>query len=1348
MKIAAVSLVIGALLLMTSSPVAGQLDGLSIDLIEGLNDSQVVALVADILLRNPALLHRLEPIPFAIGPVLNEISKLRIEISSSVLNWILDSLPAWLNNPDFLTGVHCLVNNIKKVNITDLVATQNYTILMYGVVARTEYSHVIEDFLMAEGANITKAIGLDQHIAEKLLPFVVHSAGTFLRQDGPALIRILVQEFNMINRTGLETLNGPRLISAILTRINYSELFGKLYQLPSVKGIVHTGFQVIGLDPALGDKLVPELFHGLEEIVNITIGQINQLNLTALAGLYKANITDVDLLHEINYLDILKSTFLPKIGSLVLKYVRESAVGVLKLFVEELNLVPKKNVLFFLLNPQTLSNVLEKFDWGEFLTKLLENFGKPVFDLVGLNPVIGKVLAPVIAKDLPNLLKFTIQDLNKIDVSLVENPPNGTSPLVVIVKELDVANILHEFVKLKGLQWDDIMGLNTGIALMLLDWTSERVVSFLKNETYNLLSIFIEEVKQVDTAGLDPSNAEEYAGGIMSRLAWSKMLSTIIGDQKDLVFSLLNLDSLKTIDTESITRLMQPVLGVLPNVLAVVSDSLSDANFTNIPANASVLDILRQVNIKTLWQDTINMILPPKSASNQKPKYNLSLRSAALQSKDVQEIAPTCGPDTRGFLLNAISESWAMEMLDASGKPTPGLLKGSLHMMGSYDECLAIKADLLTEENTTRSFGGRYCRVAFDLPKSLLVSLLPNLATQKLYGMKTTVSIGVCLPDSCVSQDVNNFFENGMASGLGLSPLSVTCNESEDLASDQSAILVLAISAAIILLVGAATITHLCKWGRGQTNGMPSGMRMYEDYNNHGYDAYESADPDTDSKTTTTTTTTTTSFSNGSVKGDLLSESTKLKNRPETKTDLDHQANGFDDLNRVEFTKTSDIGKRIVLSFSAVQSISQLMSYRRAANAIDCIHGIRTISILWIMLGNTYIYNILPVTDSPLAVDMLDALEIMKRFTFQAVMGAHYGIDTFLLISGCLITYRILSKFEKFEKFKWKTLLGVFFHRYIRLTPTYIMVLVIFVYWYRYLGTGPSWPESIAVADKCRTDWWHHILYINNLVGIQGNDAFHQCMTWSFFLALLMQFYLITPILLLLATFSYRLAGAVIFLLMAAGITATGIKEHEFGGDLLSMMEDHGDYWNNVFVAPWCRISSYCIGMMLALVIMKSNEGKIKKLPLWSATIGWITAIIIGVFVVYINYTKYQPDVEEWTRDMEAAYEAIGRPLWCLCVAWVIYACFTGRGGLINSFLSWRGFLPLSRLTFAVYLVHPIWMVFFMYTKRDLVYLLNDYGMTYLFIGHSVMSFGIAFLVAVLFEKPFCNLARAVFKNK
>lgn len=49
-------------------------------------------------------------------------------------------------------------------------------------------------------------------------------------------------------------------------------------------------------------------------------------------------------------------------------------------------------------------------------------------------------------------------------------------------------------------------------------------------------------------------------------------------------------------------------------------------------------------------------------------------------------------------------------------------------------------------------------------------------------------------------------------------------------------------------------------------------------------------------------------------------------------------------------------------------------------------------------------------------------------------------------------------------------------------------------------------------------------------------------------------------------------------------------------------------------------------------------------------------------------------------------YAGLSRFSWAIVVAWVIFACIKGYGGIVNSFLSWTVFMPLGRLCFCVYL--------------------------------------------------------------
>ena len=59
-------------------------------------------------------------------------------------------------------------------------------------------------------------------------------------------------------------------------------------------------------------------------------------------------------------------------------------------------------------------------------------------------------------------------------------------------------------------------------------------------------------------------------------------------------------------------------------------------------------------------------------------------------------------------------------MLDAAGKPPPGILRGGLHWPGSFDECLAIQP-------TNKTYNTRYCRVALNVPDALIKSLIGDV---------------------------------------------------------------------------------------------------------------------------------------------------------------------------------------------------------------------------------------------------------------------------------------------------------------------------------------------------------------------------------------------------------------------------------------------------------------------------------------------------------------------------------------------------------------------------------------------------------------------------------------------
>ncbi|XP_060580455.1 uncharacterized protein LOC132737209 [Ruditapes philippinarum] len=627
------------------------------------------------------------------------------------------------------------------------------------------------------------------------------------------------------------------------------------------------------------------------------------------------------------------------------------------------------------------------------------------------------------------------------------------------------------------------------------------------------------------------------------------------------------------------------------------------------------------------------------------------------------------------------------------------------------------------------------------------------------YGVPLTLSVGLCLPDSCHHDDIEGLLNLGLLGSLfNLTVDQAICTEDQHFKTDDKAHAIIIILGALVLLViVSSTIELFCLQRRHKQGNIrdlfsPSDLSFND---NNGYvDMPTSGDlknenDGNDSENVTENNNKISVIQTGDIKTEMKDLSNMKFTRPgkqKKKPVLDISVDSDLTENIIDKSDISDerILSKWMRSFSIFTNIPAILNPETKDDVIPCIYGLRVLTILWIVLGNTYLYVAQSLSEVPVAVDMMDSFDLMQRFTMQAVMAAPFASDTFFVISGCLISYWFLHRCQYQDgKVSIKTWLKFYLGKYWKMTPPYMLIMITFVYLYMYLGDGPIWPKEIAVADSCRTDWWKHLLYISNLIGVDGVEPQNQCMAWSWYIAVNMQFYLISPIILSFTVFSWSMGLAITGIVGVAGIVAAGVKESQYPGEILTSRMDGGEYWNNVFIKPWCRVSTYCVGIALGFVLENWYHKKINKII---ATVGWFLAISIGILLVYIPYTKYVEGLEPWTSTQMAVYEALGRPVWAVCVAWVIYACTSGRGGPISDFLSWRGFVPLSRLTYLVYLIHPVLMVLDVYTRRTLVHL-NDFEMAYQFIGHVVVNFGAAFFASLAFDMPFRNIKRILHKK-
>ncbi|XP_022251569.1 nose resistant to fluoxetine protein 6-like [Limulus polyphemus] len=144
------------------------------------------------------------------------------------------------------------------------------------------------------------------------------------------------------------------------------------------------------------------------------------------------------------------------------------------------------------------------------------------------------------------------------------------------------------------------------------------------------------------------------------------------------------------------------------------------------------------------------------------------------------------------------------------------------------------------------------------------------------------------------------------------------------------------------------------------------------------------------------------------------------------------------------------------MAFSLYTNSKKLFSTKTSARTIGALHGIRLISILWIIWGHLYFYiNYQGFTDS------FGATAFVSSFLAQPLMNGTVAVDTFF---------------------------------FLRLAPplAFVICLTMLI---PLLGSGPLWHESIDhVVEGCRKKWWTNLLFINNF--LTTKDVLQQAIGW------------------------------------------------------------------------------------------------------------------------------------------------------------------------------------------------------------------------------------------------------------
>ncbi|CAF3972930.1 unnamed protein product [Adineta steineri] len=410
--------------------------------------------------------------------------------------------------------------------------------------------------------------------------------------------------------------------------------------------------------------------------------------------------------------------------------------------------------------------------------------------------------------------------------------------------------------------------------------------------------------------------------------------------------------------------------------------------------------------------------------------------------------------------------------------------------------------------------------------------------------------------------------------------------------------------------------------------------------------------------------------------------------------------------------------------YSPITTLKKIFSLKKSPSTYSFINGIRAISLLWIILGHSYTFY-LTIADN--VVHIFD--NIHNSLLLQLIVGAVYGVDTFFFISGFLAVSVFVTTFQNQNVFRIQHLFCYYFHRYCRLIPTLVFVLLISMHLSPWMGSGPIFPTLNGFeVPTCHNHWWATILFLNNFI-----SPTQACLPVTWYIANDFQFHLLAPILLIPFILNRRrLTYALLLIILLINIITTiciiSTNPH-FEGGLIDFDSPSLDFFEKVYITPWCRIGPFIIGMITRLII-EQYHSTLSKIKIILYT---IISIILAMICIYFPfYSNYFP------KFFGIIYQSLSRQCWAIAVGWLIFACSTNHGGLINKILSWPLWTIIARLSYSAYLIHPIIILIQVYNHLTTIHYQTSIVLNN-FISQIILTLFTSIFVVILVEMP-CSL--------
>ncbi|XP_065211272.1 O-acyltransferase like protein-like isoform X2 [Planococcus citri] len=394
-------------------------------------------------------------------------------------------------------------------------------------------------------------------------------------------------------------------------------------------------------------------------------------------------------------------------------------------------------------------------------------------------------------------------------------------------------------------------------------------------------------------------------------------------------------------------------------------------------------------------------------------------------------------------------------------------------------------------------------------------------------------------------------------------------------------------------------------------------------------------------------------------------------------------------------------------------------------------HFTKVLNMMCILYGHRIFYTFsFPAFESTVKEQFYNGIELL-------LTHGNAVVDPFFFCSG-LLTFR--SEFQPMKKGGKYFLFSNILLRWIRMVPVFAILMLYIIYILPYSGDGPLWNYKVmSEVNKCMESWWASLFAINNVVKIN-----QQCLIASWYISVDIQLAIIGGILLYIFSRNAKLGILAVAVLFITSIAMTFIYAYvnQFHGLLryyLNTLQDlRADNEFLLYSATFPRCGPYLMGFMAAYAVQLLNENKIKFTNNQIHVFSLLAFLIVEASSSY-GYSYYVIN-RPYYRFENALHAALNHVIFM--GLYVVLTCFyfTSGLGIFTKMLEWKIWIPFGRLTYSVFLINTVILLYHVSSQRQPFSLPNRMNLVWWLLGDMMWCYLIGLFVYLFFEAPILNI--------